>query len=84
MPSNGSRRAVATLLCSALASGCMTFDTRSNPGYNGPPAYSGVRQAASNARQAFTAFNVPFLAFFTIDMVLSAVADTLLLPITAF
>jgi uncharacterized protein YceK len=77
-------RALAISLCTALASGCMTFDTRTNPGYSGPPLYSGARTAAGNAGQAFTAFNLPFFAFFVIDIGLSTGADTLLLPLTAF
>jgi uncharacterized protein YceK len=82
--SHSTLRALVVSLCTALASGCMTFDTRTNPGYSGPPMYSGARTAAGNAGQAFTAFNLPFFAFFVIDTVLSTVADTLLLPLTAF
>jgi uncharacterized protein YceK len=77
------RTALSVMVCTALASGCMTFDTRTNPGYTGPPMYSGARTAAGNAGQAFTAFNLPFFAFFLVDTVLSTVADTLLLPLTA-
>jgi uncharacterized protein YceK len=84
MSRSSSFRALSAALCAALASGCMTIDTRRNPAYTGPPVYSGARTAASNAGQAFTAFNLPFFAFFVIDTGLSTIADTLLLPLTAF
>jgi len=76
-------RGLSTItLCIALTSGCMTLDTRTNPSYDGPPAYSGTRLALGNFRDAFLAVRPEFMAFFLVDSVLSGVADTLLLPIT--
>jgi len=72
----------ATALTASGLVGCMTFDTRSNPGYEGPPLYSGTRVAVANFRGAFLAVRPELMAFFLADSVLSGVADTLLLPIT--
>ena len=83
---HGTRRvhpSFALVLAVALvAAGCMTFDTRTNPSYDGPPAYSGTRLAASLFGQALYALNLPFAAFFGADVGLSFVADTVLLPLT--
>ena len=76
------RRASISVLCAGLMCGCMTFDTRTNPDYDGPPLYSGTRVAFSNFSAAFYALNLGFAGFFLADGVLSGVADTLLLPLT--
>jgi len=72
----------AIVLTGSLTSGCMTLDTRTNPGYEGPPVYSGTRLALRNFQGAFYAVRPEIMAFFLADSVLSGVADTLLLPVT--
>jgi hypothetical protein len=72
----------AALLCSALALSCSTIDTRTDDGYEGARTYSGTREALGLAKIAFLQVNPPFFALWVGDSVLSAVADTLLLPIT--
>jgi uncharacterized protein YceK len=66
----------------ALTLGCGTVDTRMNEGYEGPPVYSGARQSLSFAKLAFLQVNPFLLALALGDSVISAVADTVLLPIT--
>lgn len=78
------RPLLAALLCICFASACMTIDTRSNPGYSGPPAYSGTRVAASRVQGAFMAFNLVGILINSVDVLLCVVADTFLLPVTAF
>ena len=67
----------ALLACSLLALGCQT--TRSFQ-HECPGVYSGVRYYGDQIG------GVPFdgKLFFTIDLPLSAVVDTLLLPVTSF
>jgi uncharacterized protein YceK len=74
----------AALLASSLLCGCMTLDSRINPSYNGPPAYSGTRRAVGNIQAAFMAFSPFGMVFNTGDLLLCLVADTLLLPVTGF
>jgi len=75
-------RRAAVLLVTALVSGCMTFDTRTNPSYTGPPVYSGTRLAAAGFAAGFYAVDLQGMTFFGGDLPLSFVADTLLLPLT--
>lgn len=75
------KRALGLVLCLA-ATGCMTWDTRSDPGYDGPRVYSGTRLAASQAGQQFMNLNLPWVLLFGLDLPLCMVADTLLLPWT--
>ena len=78
------RPTFAALLCICFASACMTLDSRINPSYNGPPAYAGTRQAVGNLQGAFQQFDVFGMIFASADIVACLVADTLLLPLTAF
>ncbi len=78
------RPLLAALLCTGFASACMTIDTRSKPGYTGPPAYSGTRTAAARVQGAFQGFNLVGMVLNSVDVLLCVVADTFLLPITAF
>ena len=78
-------RVVRSLLVPLLALGlsaCMTFDTRTNPGYGGPRVYSGVREDLALLRNAFLSLDLPLLFMFTLDLPLCLVADTALLPLT--
>lgn len=78
------RPLLAALLCICFASACMTIDTRSNPGYSGPPAYSGTRTAAARVQGAFMGFNLVGILLNSVDVLLCMVADTFILPLTAF
>jgi hypothetical protein len=62
----------------------MTIDSRVNPSYNGPPAYSGTRQAVGNVQGSFQQFDLFGIIISSLDVVLCLFADTLLLPITSF
>ncbi len=78
-------RVLRSLLVPLLALGpsaCMTFDTRTNPGYDGPRVYSGVREDLSLMRNAFLSLDLPILVLFTLDLPLCLAADTALLPLT--
>jgi uncharacterized protein YceK len=70
------KSALALLL---LLSGCMTYDTRTDGGYDGPRVYSGTRLAASQAGDQFMNLNLPWVLLFGIDLPFCLVADTLLL-----
>ncbi len=65
-----------------MTAGCMTWDTRSDAGYDGPRLYSGTRVAAAQAGDQFMNLNLPWVLLFTLDLPLCLVADTLLLPWT--
>ncbi len=71
--------ALALLL---LLSGCMTYDTRTDGGYDGPRVYSGTRLAAAQAGDQFMNLNLPWVMLFGLDLPFCLVADTLLLPWT--
>jgi len=73
---------VALLALAVSSGGCMTWDTRTDPGYDGPRIYSGTRLAAQQAGQQFWRLNLAWVLLFGIDIPLSFVADTLLLPVT--
>ena len=76
-------RSVVLVSLLALAStGCMTWETRSDRGYDGPRVYSGTRLAAQQAGQQLLRFNLAWVLLFGIDIPLSFVADTILLPVT--
>jgi uncharacterized protein YceK len=60
----------------------MTLDTLNNPGYDGPWTYSGARADLGLMRDLFLNWNLPLLFVFTADLPFSAVADTLVLPLT--
>ncbi len=75
------RARVVLLLCTFALFGCLTLDTRTNANYDGPRVYSGVRSDAAGLGQAFLRLS-PMMVFYLLDMPLSLVADTLLLPVT--
>ena len=79
-----SSRAIAALASVLFA--CSTFDTQTNAGYKGAPAYSGTRQVSRSLGSLFANFSqigelIP-ITFNLLDLPLSLVADTLLLPVT--
>ena len=73
--------ATALLTVSLAALGCSTLDTRTS-GYNGPPVYSGTRQATGLFVAGFQNVNPFLMAFELLDIAASGAADTLLLPLT--
>jgi uncharacterized protein YceK len=60
----------------------MTLDTLNNRGYPGPYTYSGARGDLEIIGQSFLSFNLPLMLLFMLDLPLSALADTLVLPVT--
>jgi len=75
-------RTLTTLAAVVLATGCMTIDTRSDRNYDGPRIYSGTRVAARQTGEAILEYQLGWLVLFGLDVPLSFVADTLLLPVT--
>jgi len=73
---------VPFLTLALVSAGCMTWETRSDRGYDGPRIYSGTRLAARQAGQQFWRLNLAWVLIFGIDIPLSFVADTILLPLT--
>ena len=72
---------MCTLLALAASLGCMTIDTQRDVGYHGPRVYSGVRKDAQMFPDAF--LNLSGWALFVlVDFPFSAVADTVILPVT--
>lgn len=75
-------RGFACMLAVAACSACMTFDTRSNADYRGPSVYSGSRADLSYLGQSLLHLSLGTFGLALIDLPLSFVADTLLLPVT--
>ncbi len=75
------RCALAALALAGASTGCMTVDTLRNPAYDGPRTYSGVRYDLRNVGPALLSFS-PMFMFYLIDLPLSVVGDTLVLPVT--
>ncbi|HTO54626.1 MAG TPA: YceK/YidQ family lipoprotein [Myxococcota bacterium] len=76
-------RARAFALAAALcATGCMTIDTQYDAGYDGPAVYSGTRKDASIFSGALLDFSIPWIVISLVDFPFSAIADTVLLPVT--
>jgi uncharacterized protein YceK len=75
-------RSIGTPLAALALAGCMTLDTLNNRGYPGPYTYSGARGDLEIIGQAFLSFNLPLMLLFMLDLPFSALADTLVLPVT--
>ncbi len=76
-------RSLACLLALLVATpGCMTIDTQLGRGYEGPYVYSGVRKDLEILGPAFLHLSVGWVILMLIDLPLSFVADTLLLPVS--
>jgi uncharacterized protein YceK len=60
----------------------MTIDTQTDPGYEGPQVYSGVRKDGRMLTDTFLAFQIPWIGFTLVDLPFSFLADTVLLPVT--
>jgi len=73
---------VPSLVLALACAGCMTLDTLNNRGFRGPYAYSGARADLELIGQSFLSFNLPFMLLFMLDLPLSALADTAVLPVT--
>lgn len=65
-----------------LASGCMTYQTRTDPGYDGPPIYSGTRTAWSNLGESTLSLQITLMLISLVDLPFSFLADTAMLPVT--
>lgn len=72
---------LAGLFAAALLVGCMTIDSRNDPGYDGPRVYSGTRLALRHTGHSLYRFNL-LMFYYLADLPFSFVADTLLLPVT--
>jgi uncharacterized protein YceK len=77
--SRGRGLALAAALC---ATGCMTIDTQNDAGYDGPQVYSGTRKDASIFSGALLDFSIPWIVISLVDFPFSAIADTVMLPVT--
>jgi uncharacterized protein YceK len=76
-------RAFACLLALLTAApGCMTIDTQLGRGYEGPYVYSGARKDLEIMGPAFLHLSMGWVILTLIDLPLSLVADTLLLPVS--
>jgi uncharacterized protein YceK len=73
---------VALALALAAGSGCMTIDTQTNEGYEGPQVYSGTRRDLSIIPNALLNFSVGGLLIGVVDLPFSLLADTVILPVT--
>lgn len=67
------------LLCTP---GCMTLDTQLSRGYEGPYVYSGVRKDLEIMGPAFLHLSFGWVILMLLDLPLSLVADTVLLPVS--
>jgi uncharacterized protein YceK len=75
------RLGAALALAGAL--GCMTIDSQRDPGYQGPAVYSGVHKDMALLASTRSMGEILFaLSFAAVDLPFSAVADTVLLPVT--
>jgi uncharacterized protein YceK/ketosteroid isomerase-like protein len=77
-----SRPLACLLALVAAAPGCMTIDTQLGRGYEGPYVYSGVRKDLEIMGPAFLHLSMGWVILTAIDLPLSLVADTLLLPVS--
>jgi uncharacterized protein YceK len=75
-------RSVALLLALVAGSGCMTIDTQTDEGYEGPRTYSGVRRDLTILPDAFLSFAIPWVGIALVDLPFSFLADTVILPVT--
>ncbi|MEX2206588.1 MAG: YceK/YidQ family lipoprotein [Myxococcota bacterium] len=76
-------RPLAGLLALLVAApGCMTLDTQLSRGYEGPYVYSGVRKDLEILGPAFLHLSFGWVTLSLLDLPLSLVADTLLLPVS--
>ena len=76
-------RSLACLFALLLAApGCMTIDTQLGRGYEGPYIYSGTRKDLEIMGPAFLRLSLGWVILTLIDLPLSLVADTLLLPVS--
>ena len=75
------RLGAAVALAGAL--GCMTIDSQRDPGYQGPAVYSGVRKDMALMSSALSPGDLMYAIMFAgVDLPFSAIADTVLLPVT--
>lgn len=75
-------RSVTLLLLLAAGSGCMTIDTQTDEGYEGSRVYSGVRKDLTILPDALLSFAIPWVGIALVDLPFSALADTVILPVT--
>lgn len=76
-------RPLALLLALLVAApGCMTLDTQLGRGYEGPYVYSGARKDLEIMGPAFLHLSMGWVILTLLDLPLSLVADTLLLPVS--
>jgi uncharacterized protein YceK len=73
---------VALALALASSLGCMTIDTQLDEDYEGSRVYSGVRKDLSILPDAFLDLSIPWLGIALVDLPFSALADTVILPVT--
>jgi uncharacterized protein YceK len=71
----------STVLALTASLGCMTIDTQRDAGYHGPWVYSGVRKDAEMFPDAFLHLS-GWALFVMADFPFSAIADTVILPVT--
>ena len=76
------RAFLAAGLALALGSGCMTIDTQTDEGYDGPRTYSGVRKDLTILPDALLSFSIPWVGISLVDLPFSFLADTVILPVT--
>lgn len=74
----------ALLLASTLLGGCSSFRVHSDPDVT-PAPYVGTKQAVRNTKQVWNHYDYyGQVALVALDVPLSAVADTLMLPYDAY
>ncbi len=75
-------RALGLFLLPGLLLGCMTIQTRTDPGYTGARIYSGARTDLANMGEAGMSLNLGLIVIALVDLPFSFLADTVLLPLT--